>query len=432
MRHTKRLGALVVAISVLTSAPVFAAPLTGVELPAEPEPIEAPADAVAPAKPSAKPATKPAAAPKEAPSRRAPSTNSAIDVEVDEKTERFREELAERQKRLDEFMAQLDALDRELEVATEEYNAAVERLAQVKANIETAQGDLDKARTAYEMQSGILGDRATSMYKDGSFAAVEILLDADSVSDLIARLKFLNTIGMRDADIAASLKGQEGLLEQRVADLANSESAAEALEFELKARQIEILLRIQERQEMLSATQQDMLMLLDEEAARRRTEERTLLLEILSGASKKGIVATAGTPVETALAYHGVPYLWGGETVRGFDCSGLVLYVFRQHGVVLPHYSGSQFRLGEKVEISGLLPGDAVFFGSPIHHVGLYMGGGYYIHAPRTGDFVKISRLADRNDYAGARRYAWQPRIGPPTNAVSSAVEVIGTSPSAP
>jgi len=124
--------------------------------------------------------------------------------------------------------------------------------------------------------------------------------------------------------------------------------------------------------------------------------------------------------VETALAYHGIPYLWGGELPSGFDCSGLMLYVFRQHGVTLPHYSGSQFQLGEKVAVTDLQPGDAVFFGSPIHHVGMYLGGGYYLHAPRTGDFVKISKLADRNDYAGARRYAWTTRTGSPTGAQSS------------
>jgi peptidoglycan hydrolase CwlO-like protein len=377
------------------------------------------------------PAEVPAATPDKttetAPVRRAPTNDSEIDVQVDEKTEQFRKELAERQKRLDEFLAQLDALDRELEVATEEYNASVDRLAEVKATVETAKGDLDKAREAYDVQTDILGERATSIYKDGSFAAVEILLDSDSVGDLVARLKFLNTIGMRDADIAASLKGQKGLLEQRVEQLKNAEDAATSLEFELKARQREIMLRIQERQDMMADAQQDLLMLLDEEAARRQSEERTLLLEILSGASEKGIAATAGTPVETALAYHGVPYLWGGETPSGFDCSGLVLYVFRQHGVNLPHYSGSQFRLGEKISISELLPGDAVFFGSPIHHVGLYMGGGYYIHAPRTGDFVKISRLADRSDYAGARRYVWRPRVGSPVNAVTTSGTVLGS-----
>ncbi|TLM89920.1 MAG: hypothetical protein FDZ75_06385, partial [Actinobacteria bacterium] len=246
-----------------------------------------------------------------------------------------------------------------------------------------------------------------------------------SVGDFVARVKFLNTIGIRDADIAASLQAQKDQLEQQVGSLQNAKDTAESLEFELKARQIEIMLRIQERQQMLAAAQTDLLQLLDTEAARRQTEEAALLREILSGASAKGITVEPGSPVETALAYHGVPYLWGGETPAGFDCSGLILYVFRQHGVELPHYSGSQFLLGEKIAPAALQPGDVVFFGSPIHHVGMYIGGGYFIHAPRTGDFVKISKLAARRDFAGARRYPWQLRQGPPSNAVVDPSSVV-------
>ncbi len=120
-----------------------------------------------------------------------------------------------------------------------------------------------------------------------------------------------------------------------------------------------------------------------------------------------------------------MPYLWGGEKPSGFDCSGLVLYVFRQHGVNLPHYSGSQFGLGEKVAAQRPAAGDVVFFGSPIHHVGIYVGGGYFIHAPRTGDFVKISKLADRSDFAGARRYPWQYRTAPIKGAVKDPASVL-------
>ena len=230
---------------------------------------------------------------------------------------------------------------------------------------------------------------------------------------------------MNDADIAASLKGQKQLLEERVDELEGAQVAAESLEFELKARQIEIMLRIQERQQMFAEAQTDLLATTRRRGRSPAGVESQLLAEILSGAGGKGIQATPGTPVETALAYHGVPYLWGGETPRGFDCSGLVLYVFEQHGVQLPHYSGSQFRLGEKVTASAMVPGDVVFFGSPIHHVGIYMGGGYYIHAPRTGDFVKISKLADRSDFAGARRYAWQLRADAPKGAVKTTTQAL-------
>ena len=90
------------------------------------------------------------------------------------------------------------------------------------------------------------------------------------------------------------------------------------------------------------------------------------------------------------------------------------MYVYAQHGVTLPHYSGAQFLLGQKVDYADLQPGDLVFFGSPIHHVGMYIGGGYFIEAPHTGDFVKISPLAGRSNYAGARRYPWATRIGDP------------------
>ena len=151
---------------------------------------------------------------------------------------------------------------------------------------------------------------------------------------------------------------------------------------------------------MLTGAQIDLLTFLDEEAARRRVEQEALMDAILSGASDIGITVVPDGPVETALAYHGIPYLWGGESPAGFDCSGLVKYVFAQHGVTLPHYSGSQFLMGDRVLPQDLMPGDVVFFGTPVHHVGIYVGAGYFIHAPRTGEFVKVSPLIDRSDYA--------------------------------
>ena len=120
--------------------------------------------------------------------------------------------------------------------------------------------------------------------------------------------------------------------------------------------------------------------------------------------------------VAVAMQYLGVPYKWGGASPKtGFDCSGLVAYVFAQLGVSLPHYAAAQWYSPDAVWVrpERLQPGDLVFFtGSDgtrkaPGHVGIYVGDGYLIDAPHTGSFVRIDRLDGRwfaNKYVGAKR----------------------------
>ena len=112
--------------------------------------------------------------------------------------------------------------------------------------------------------------------------------------------------------------------------------------------------------------------------------------------------------VAIALGFIGVPYVWGGSSPSGFDCSGLTQYCYRQVGISLPRTSQSQYNAGQHIardRLDLLRPGDLVFFGRPrIHHVGMYIGSGNFVHAPSTGDVVKISSLAARSDYVGATR----------------------------
>jgi len=355
----------------------------------------------------------------------AASTESPIPQPTDAETAAFRAELAAKQAQLDELEAQLDELDRELSIAAEEYNKAVMELEATTARLETTKADLANAELAFELQQDTLTDRAREIYRSGELSSLDILLASRSVSDFIARVRYLYLMGESDASIMAVLATQRDLIADAQEAAEEDELKARSLEFELQARQIEVMLRIQEREALLASAQVELLELLDDRAAERQSAEAELLREVLSGANRAGIVVEPGSPVETALGYHGVPYLWGGESPRGFDCSGLVLYVMKQHGVSLPHYSGSQFQMGERVAPADLQPGDAVFFGSPIHHVGMYVGAGYFIHAPRTGDFVKLSRLADRKDYAGARRYDWQYRTQPIMGAVTDPVAAV-------
>ena len=108
--------------------------------------------------------------------------------------------------------------------------------------------------------------------------------------------------------------------------------------------------------------------------------------------------------VQIANHLTGIPYRWGGASPRaGFDCSGLVQYVYDRLGINLPHHAASQYMHGRRVARGALRAGDLVFF-SGLGHVGIYAGRGKFIHAPRRGTTVRWSRLSSHGSYYGARR----------------------------
>lgn len=109
--------------------------------------------------------------------------------------------------------------------------------------------------------------------------------------------------------------------------------------------------------------------------------------------------------VEYAKSRLGCRYVWGASGPDTFDCSGLMYWVAKQLGKTIPRNSKAQSQGGMPVSKANLLPGDLVFFGNPVHHVGMFIGGGQFIHSPQTGDVVKISKLSSRKDYRCARRY---------------------------
>ena len=117
--------------------------------------------------------------------------------------------------------------------------------------------------------------------------------------------------------------------------------------------------------------------------------------------------AGRGHPEAAAIAarYLGVPYRWGGASPSGFDCSGLVMYVYAQIGIALPHYTVAQYHMGVAVSRDQLQPGDLVFFDG-LGHVGIYIGSNQFVHAPHTGDVVKVSTITGwyAQTYVGARR----------------------------
>src|SRR5262249_34148043 len=115
--------------------------------------------------------------------------------------------------------------------------------------------------------------------------------------------------------------------------------------------------------------------------------------------------STAAKAARAALTQLGKPYRWAAAGPNAFDCSGLVVWAYAKVGRPgLPHYTGSLYQLGTKIPRSRLRAGDLVFFGSDLHHMGIYLSDGKFLEAPQPGDVVKISDLASRSNYAGAAR----------------------------
>jgi cell wall-associated NlpC family hydrolase len=114
--------------------------------------------------------------------------------------------------------------------------------------------------------------------------------------------------------------------------------------------------------------------------------------------------AKAAVAVAWAKKALGRRYVWAASGPVTFDCSGLTMWAYSHAGVSLPHSSRAQISYGRRVSKANLQPGDLVFFYSPIHHVGMYVGGGYFIHAPGTGRAVQYQALASYRGFAGACR----------------------------
>jgi len=140
-------------------------------------------------------------------------------------------------------------------------------------------------------------------------------------------------------------------------------------------------------------------------AAAQENADQASSLKLAKGAS--GVSGRAGIALKFALAQIGDLYVFGAAGMKYWDCSGLTMRAYAAAGVSLPHSAAAQARMGKYVPLNALKPGDLVFFGRPISHVGIYLGGGRMVHAPRTGSRVKVASSGSLGykPLVGARRY---------------------------
>jgi len=337
-------------------------------------------------------------------------------------------QIEEKQAAAAAVQADLVRMSDELEVLIEEHNALVEALEATRAEIREARDELVVAQQDLSRARLTLAERARAIYKEGRTGPWTMLLGARSFQDFLGRADLAVRINRSDARTVEAVGRAKSQVEQLKMSLEQRESEQVALESEASSRASKIEADIVAQQAYLASLDADVQRLIAEEEERQRqiaAERARQAMARAAGYSKSEPLATdpsslgPGHPeaVAIALRYLGVPYVWGGSTPAGFDCSGLCKYVYAEIGIGLPRTSRSQYQTGQHIpadRLDLLVPGDLVFFGTDgdpgrVHHVGIYVGDGDFVHAPQTGDVVRVtsltSRISSRGDYVGASRY---------------------------
>jgi cell wall-associated NlpC family hydrolase len=236
-------------------------------------------------------------------------------------------------------------------------------------------------------------------------------------------MESISSTSRQDTRIVQEVTSFKRAVERQRVELAKAHTEQQQIVAEKAAQRQRIESQLAQRKQLLSSIRGEIAQLKAQEAAQQRALQAAAQARLSRAAPPEtsgiAVGAAAATPegstvappnvhggvIGVAMQYLGVPYVWGGASPRGFDCSGFVMYVFAAIGVSLPHSSYAQFGMGTPVSMSQLQAGDLVFF-SGASHVGIYIGGGQFVHAPHTGDVVKISSLSGyySSAWAGGRR----------------------------
>ena len=319
-------------------------------------------------------------------------------------------------------LAQINQIDQQLGQKVEAYDSARYKLGQIEHDQQVNRHDLTVARHNLKRAQKMLAARLVSLYTaDHQDTTLDVLLGAKSLDDLLSNLDTVNRVSDQDAQVLGQVISFRKLVRTQERQLADQHAEQGRLVASLAAEKAHIEGQLAQRRQLLSSIQG--------EIARLRAQEHTRQLALATQARARlaagpppalGIGIGALTPdgasvvpasqysgvVGVAMQYLGTPYVWAGASPGGFDCSGFTMYVFAQVGVSLPHSSYAQYGMGVPVAYGQLEPGDLVFFDG-LGHVGIYIGGGQFIHSPHTGDVVKISSLSEAyysGAYVGARR----------------------------
>jgi peptidoglycan DL-endopeptidase CwlO len=338
-------------------------------------------------------------------------------------------------------IAQVNQIGQHLQAVEDQAWNAKQRLNLVKRSLRQNEYKLQIAKGNFHAAQQRVMQRLYSLYVQGSPSAIDVIAGAQSLSQMIDRAETAQVLSNQDSALGRQALSFERSMQLRERQLQHLKTTREQAVSELEAKQRTVTSELAQQKRLLASINTTIEHLQQQEQAREqaaraaaeaRVRARIAAAQQAAAAQAAAAAAAQGSqpqpsdgavvsppvsvPVgnsgvghpeaaQIALRYLGVPYVWGGSSPSGFDCSGLVMYVYAQLGISLPHYTVAQWNATLPISTSELQPGDLVFFDG-LGHVGIYIGGGQFVHAPHTGTVVQIASLSGyyAGNLVGARR----------------------------
>lgn len=322
----------------------------------------------------------------------------------------------------------------DLEVVTEELHAASDELTAQQDSAAKAAAELEAAEAAVAEARDHVRQVARSAFTGEQLTSLQAMLTSESAEQMLERMGTLDSIAGHNNEILGDAQQATVVADEAKAAAEKAAADAKALVDEVAARQADLNAQIAEYQaeyDRLSAEERERARILAEQhaaavaaaAAERNASQSASRADRPSSsasasassssssapapAASTPVVAGSGaaaTAVSVAMAQRGKPYVWGATGPGSYDCSGLVKYAYAAAGVNLPRSSSQQATVGRAVSRSELQPGDIIAFYSPVSHVGIYIGNGQMVHAPTSGDVVKVASIDVMGSITAMRR----------------------------